>query len=154
MARIVQTGSTPAKRRRAHVRSCAEALRRLATRPGLAAGVYDAEALDLAAFLAFHLHGIGQTIEDAANAWDDRDYWRKSEKLRADYRWAPQTAVAIEADLLAEQWDRLTGHLVALVPHFADVTITKETRDADAWVGAHRALVRRTEKEAAGAPRL
>ncbi len=148
MSRIIHAGDTPAKRRRAHVRSAAEALRRLATRPGLAAGVYDAEALDLAAFLAFHLRGVGETIETAANAWDDRNYWRKSEKLRADYRWAPQAADAIEADLLAERWSSLTDTLVSLVPHFTDVTITKETRDADAWVGAHRALAKRAERDA------
>lgn len=149
MARIVQTGDTPAKRRRAHVRSSAEALRRLAARDGLAAGIYDAEARDLVAYLALHLRGIGETIESAAQAWDDRDYWRKSEQLRADYRWAPQTADALEAAAVAEDWDAVTGALVGLVPRFADVTITKETRDADHWVGAYRALVRRAAAPAA-----
>ena len=153
MSRIIHAGDTPAKLRRAHVRSCAEALRRLATRPGLAAGVYDTEALDLAAFLAFHLRGIGETIETSAQAWDDRNYWRKSEKLRADYRWAPQAADALEADLLAERWEAVTDTLLALVPHFAEIKVGRETRDADAWVGAHRALVRRVAREAALAPR-
>lgn len=148
MARIVQTGDTPAKRRRAHVRSSAEALRLLAGRDGLAAGVYDAEARDLVAYLALHLRGIGATIEDAAQAWDDRDYWRKSEKLRADYRWAPQAADALEAAAVADDWDAVTGTLVSLVPRFADVTIAQMTRDADHWVGAYRALVRRAQAAA------
>ena len=143
MARIVQTGDTPAKRRRAHVRSAAEAIRRLAARDGLAAGVYDDEARDLVAYLALHLRGVGETIEAAAQAWDDRDYWRKSEKLRADYRWAPQAAAEIERAAVAQDWDAVTGALVGLVPRFAAVTITRETRDADHWVGAYRALVRR-----------
>jgi len=39
--------------------------------------------------------------------------------------------------------------LLGLIPHFADVTIAKVTRDADHWVGAHRALVRRAAKAAA-----
>jgi hypothetical protein len=150
MARIVHTGDTPAKRRRAHVRSAAEALRRLATRDGLAAGVYDDEARDLVAYLALHLRGVGDTIEQAAQAWDDRDYWRKSEKLRADYRWAPHAADDLERSAVAQEWDAVTGTLVSLVPRFADVTIAKETRDADHWVGAYRALVRRTAGAVAG----
>ena len=146
MARIIHAGDTPAKRRRAHTRASAEALRLLAQRPGLAAGVFDAEGKDLTAYLALHLRGIGETIEDAARSWDDRNYWRKAEKLRADYRWAPQAADRIEALVVGEEWAEVVPVLLELVPRFADVTISKMTRDADHWVGAHRALVRRTEK--------
>ena len=148
VARIIHAGDTPAKRRRAHTRASAEALRLLAQRPGLAAGVFDAEAKDLAAFLALHLRGIGETIEDAAQSWDDRNYWRKAEKLRADYRWAPQAADAIEALILDDDWDAVVSALLELVPRFSDVNISRMTRDADHWVGAHRALVRRASKTA------
>ena len=144
MARIIHAGDTPAKRRRAHTRAAAEALRLLAQRPALAAGVFDPEAKDLAAFLAHHLRGIGDTIEDAAQSWDDRNYWRKSEKLRADYRWAPQAADQIEELLVAQDWEGVVPVLLSLVPSFADVTIAKMTRDADHWVGAYRALIKRT----------
>ncbi len=143
MSRIINAGDTPAKRRRAHTRSCAEALRALAQRPSVGAGAFDDEAKDLTAFLAFHLRGIGDTIETSAQAWDDRNYWKKSEKLRADYRWAPQTADELESRMLANQWTDVVPLLMSLLPHFADVNIGREMRDADLWVGAHRALVRR-----------
>ncbi|MGB3544262.1 MAG: hypothetical protein WBA11_15190, partial [Rubrivirga sp.] len=126
----------------------AEALRLLAQRPALASGVFDPEAKDLAAFMAFHLRGIGDTIEDAAQSWDDRNYWRKSEKLRADYRWAPQSADKIEEHLVAGDWQAIVPVLFDLVPRFSDVTIAKMTRDADHWVGAYRALVKRAAKAA------
>ena len=143
MARIIHAGETPAKRRRAHTRASAEALRLLAQRPSLAAGAFDAEAKDLVAFLALHLRGIGETIEDAAQSWDDRNYWRKSEKLRADYRWAPQAADELEGLAVAGDWGAVVPVLLALVPRFSDVSISKLTRDADHWVGAYRALCRR-----------
>jgi len=149
VTRIIHAGDTPAKRRRAHTRASAEALRLLAQRPGLAAGVFDAEAKDLVAYLALHLRGIGETIEDAAQSWDDRNYWRKSEKLRADYRWAPQTADALEALAVAGDWEAVVPELLGLVPQFSDVSISKLTRDADHWVGAYRALCRRAEKATA-----
>ena len=148
MGRITNTGDTPAKRRRAHVRSCAEALRALARHPGMTTGRLDAEALDLAAFLAFHLRGIGATIEESAQAWDDRDYWRKAEALRHKYRWAGQAADEAEALLLGGQWAALPALLVSLVPHFQDVTIAQHTRDADWWCGAYRALQRRAARAA------
>ena len=149
MARIIHAGETPAKRRRAHTRASAEALRLLAQRPSLAAGAFDAEAKDLVAFLALHLRGIGETIEDAAQSWDDRNYWRKSEKLRADYRWAPQAADELEALAVAGDWPAVVPVLLALVPRFSGVTIAKMTRDADHWVGAYRALCRRAQRDAA-----
>ena len=85
----------------------------------------------------------------AAQAWDDRNYWRKSEKLRADYRWAPQTADQLEELIVADDWPAVVPVLVSLIPRFADVTIAKLTRDADHWVGAHRALLRRAAKATA-----
>jgi hypothetical protein len=149
VSRIIRAGDTPATRRHAHRRSAAEALRLLATRPALADGYFDAEAKDLVAFLAVHLRGIGETIEGSAQAWDDRNYWKKSEALRAEWRWAPRAADDIEALVVAERWADVVPALVGLVPHFADVTIQTVTRDADLWVGAHRALVRRAGKTAA-----
>ena len=143
MARIIHAGDTPAKRRRAHTRSCAEALRLLAQRPGLAAGVFDVEGRDLAAFLAFHLRGIEGTIEGSAQSWDDRGYWKKAEALREEYRWTRWTAEALEGHLVAERWAEVVPVLLDLVPRFADVKVAAMTRDADQWVGAYRALVRK-----------
>ena len=149
MSRVIHAGDTPAKRRRAHTRSCAEALRVLAQRPTLAAGAFDAEAKDLAAYLAFHLRGIEATIEGSAQSWDDRGYWKKAEALREDYRWTRWTAEALEDHLVGERWAEVVPVLLDLVPRFADVNVGKMTRDADQWVGAHRALVRKAQKAAA-----
>ena len=149
VSRIIRAGDTPATRRHAHRRSSAEALRLLATRPALADGYFDAEAKDLVCFLAVHLRGIGETIEGSAQAWDDRNYWKKAEALRDEWRWAPQAAGEIEALVVAERWAEVVPVLVSLIPKFADVSVTTVTRDADLWVGAHRALVRRTAKQGA-----
>ena len=150
MSRVIHAGDTPAKRRRAHTRSCAEALHLLAQRPSLAAGAFDAEAKDLAAFLAFHLRGIEETIEGSAQSWDDRGYWKKAEALREEYRWTRWTADDLEKRIVADQWDQVVPVLLDLVPRFADVNVGKMTRDADQWVGAHRALVRKAQKAEAG----
>ncbi|MEL6616105.1 MAG: hypothetical protein AAFQ43_10225 [Bacteroidota bacterium] len=149
MSRIIHAGDTPAKRRRQLERSCAEALRTLGAKPALASGVWDLESKDLAAFLALNLRQIGETIEGSAQAWDDRNYWKKAEKLRADWRWAPQTADALEEALLASDWTAATDGLVSLIPRFAHVNVGKKLRDADWWAGAFRALQKRAAKASA-----
>ena len=149
MSRIINVGDTPAKRRHVHRRSCAEVLRLLAQRPSLASGVFDEEAKDLTAFLVFSLRGIEETIETSAQAWDDRNYWKKSEKLRADWRWSWQVADHLESLMLEDRWDEIPQALIDLVSRFQSVTITKMMRDSDWWVGAYRAMVKKAKKQGA-----
>ncbi len=135
MARIVHTGDTPAKRRNAHIRSSAEVIRLLAERQG-----FDEEAKDMVAFLVFSLRGIYETIDESARAWDDRNYWKKSEALRHKWSWSRLSADELEALVLAGQWALVPALLIGLIPRFSDVTISSITRGPDWWVGAHRAL--------------
>ena len=136
MGRIIETGQTPAKRRHAHMRSCAEVLRLLAQRDH-----FDAEARDMAAFLVFNLRDIYATIDESAHAWDERNYWRKAERLREKWRWTRKSADQLQKLLLAEQWQDIPPVLLN------SITVTTITRDADWWCGAYRALQRKASKE-------
>jgi len=139
MGRIVRTGSTPAKRRHQHRRSCAEVLRLLAKRN--LAGGFDREARDMVAFLVWNLHGIFRTIDESAHAWDEKGYWRRAEGLRDRWLWAQTAARELEDLIRADRWADVAPMLVTLIPHFQDVTVRSITRNADWWCGAHRALV-------------
>lgn len=137
MSRIVQTGDTPAKQRRSYIRSCAEVLGLLATRPG-----FGPEEQDMSAFLVFCLRGIYQTIDKSAEAWDDRNYWKKAEGLRDKWSWSRLAAAELELAILANRWHEVPEQLIALIPHFQDVSVKTRKRDADWWVGALAALRR------------
>ncbi len=143
MGRIIRTGDTPAKRRNAHRRSCAEVIRLLAERQ-----VIDDEWGDMVAFLVLSLRGIGETIEQSALAWDDRNYWKKAEALRHKWLWTTKKSDEITQLIVDEQWQLIATELISLIPYFADVTITTITRGPDWWVGARRALVKQFEKTA------
>ena len=121
-------GDTHASRRNAHLRSCAEALRLLATR-----ATFDAEARDLTAFLIFNLRDVYRTIDEAALAWDDRNYWKKAEALREKWRWSRVAADKLEKLALKDRWQDVPAVLIELVPYFQNVTINEMTRDADWW---------------------
>lgn len=140
MSRIVNTGQTPAKRRHAHRRSCAEVLRLLAQKR--LTDHFDDEAKDMVAFLAFNLRGIYQTIDESAHAWDEKNYWKKAEGLRERWRWSRTAARELEALILEDDWDAIPAQLIGLTERFQDVTVRSITRNADWWCGALRALKR------------
>ncbi|MBT3448017.1 MAG: hypothetical protein HOC28_10010 [Bacteroidetes Order II. Incertae sedis bacterium] len=142
MSRIVRTGDTPAKRRNAHRRSCAEVLRLLAEKTA-----FDDEAKDMAAFLVFNLRGIGETIEQSAFAWDDRNYWKKAEALRHKWLWTSKKAEEIGQIVVEGKWQLFPPQIMELFPHFSDVNISTITRGPDWWVGARRALVKEAEEK-------
>jgi|SRR5690554_4094902 acyl-homoserine lactone acylase PvdQ len=138
MGRIISTGETAAKQRHAHIRSCAEVLRLLAER-----SCFDEEARDMAAFFVLNLRGIYETIDESAQAWDERNYWKKAEALRDKWRWSRSAADELEALILSDRWGEVPPLLIRLIPKFNDVTITSITRDADWWCGALKALKKR-----------
>ena len=137
MARIIQTGDTPAKRRNANMRSCAEVLRLLAQRAS-----FDDEAKDMTAFLIFNLREIYKIIDESAQAWDERNYWKKAEGLREKWRWTRIIADKLTKLVVANKWQRVPEAMFELIPHFQSITIVKLTRDADWWMGAHAALLK------------
>lgn len=137
MSRVIQTGETPAKRRQMALRSAAEVLRLLAERPR-----FDEESQDMSAFLVFNLREIYKTIDESAQVWDERNYWKKSEALRAKWRWSHLAANELEDLLLKRRWEEVPPVLIGLIPHFSGVTINTITRDSDWWCGAYRALER------------
>ena len=141
MARLIKTGETPAKKRHAHMRSCAEVLRLLAQRPA-----FDDEARDMTAFFVFNLRGIYKTIDESAHAWDERNYWKKAEALRETWRWTRTAADHLERLIRANQWEEVPPVLLGLVSRFNTITVTAITRDADWWCGALRALLRQNQK--------
>ncbi len=100
----------------------------------------------MAAFLVFNLEKIYSIIDESAHTWDERGYWKKAEKLRERYRWAKVSARKLKKTILKNQWEDVPPQLIALVPHFNDVTVSTITRDSDWWAGAYRALKHKSEK--------
>ncbi len=47
----------------------------------------------------------------------------------------------VEAMIRGEAWESLPGIMVGLLGHFADIKITKLTRDASEWQGAYQRLL-------------
>jgi hypothetical protein len=135
MSRVVNPNN-PGKVRNQLMRTAAELLRHLSQKTEL-----DDDAKDMAALLVFCLREIEDGIEASAIAWERRDYWVKAEQLRQRWVWAGNASARLENVIRNESWDTLPGIMVNLFEHFADIKITKFTRDSTEWHGAYQRLV-------------
>ena len=135
MGRVLNINN-PTSVRNQQMRTAAELLRLLSQKVEL-----DTDARDMAAQVVFCLRTIEEGIESSATAWEKRDYWLKAEQLRQRWGWAGHSADRLETIIRRDEWSRLFEVLVELLPHFAEVKVTRLTREADAWAGAYERLL-------------
>ena len=140
MARIINTNS-PGKRRSAHLRTIAEILRRLSQQQQ----VTD-ETKDMLAMLVYCLRGIDATVEESMRAWEKRGYWKKSDDFQQKWWWSTLMATSVEKLLQSESWDQLPDTMVKLLPHVADIQISRLTRDPQKWEGAYAKLMQEQQR--------
>lgn len=101
----------------------------------------------MTAFLVFSLRGIAKTIEESAQSWDDKNYWKKAEGLRHKWRWAHLAAEDLQILVAEGKWQLVPPALIDLFPHFMDVNVQTITRSPDWWVGARRSLLKELQEE-------
>jgi hypothetical protein len=134
MSRVINPDN-PGKKRNALMRTTAELLRRLSQKPTI-----DDEAKDMLAAVVFSLREIDEGIEDSSKAWEKRDYWMKAEEFRQRWAWAGKSADELKDLIFSENWAALPTQMVKLLPYFADIKITKYTRDQSSWMNAYDRL--------------
>ncbi len=135
MSRIVNTDG-PGQRRNRHRRTIAEALRHLMEKPKV-----DEESKNLAALIVLSLREIDRSVDQAAAAWEKRNYFVKADRFRREWAWVPLAADELEAIIRAGRWQRLPVGLAAILPHFADITVTKYVRAPSLWANAYSRLL-------------
>ena len=114
----------------------AEILRRLSQKTQI-----DDEVKDMLAKLVYCFREIDEGIEQATDAWEKRDYWVKAEEFRRKWYWVGLMEAELKNMLMKEAWDQLPGLIVRLLPHFADIKITKFMRKESAWEGSYTKLM-------------
>jgi len=138
MSRVVNTDSV-GKARNQRMRTAAEVLRRLSQKTEL-----DDEAKDMAALLVFCFREIDDGIEESMVAWEKRNYWNKVEQFRQQWTWVGRASATLDNLIRTSAWDQLPAQLAGLFSHFSDITISKFTRDSEAWEGAYQRLMGET----------
>ncbi|GAB4575073.1 MAG: hypothetical protein Kow0077_24760 [Anaerolineae bacterium] len=140
MGRVIHTDSTGKNRNRL-MRTCAELIRHLVTKTTV-----DDEARDMLARLIESLQEIDAGLEASAEAWEKRDYWMKAEQLRQRWAWVGLNASKLEHLIKTEDWQRVPDLLIKLLPHFADIKVTRFTRGPEEWAGAYKRVIGQMQK--------
>jgi len=135
MSRVITT-QAPGRERQHLRRTIAEALRRLVEKPEL-----DAEARDLVALVVFCLRGIERTVEQAARAWENRNYYLKADRFRSEWSWVGKMENLMADALQGERWDELSLLLAQLSPYFSDIKVIRMTRPPALWRGSYARLL-------------
>ncbi len=138
MSRVINTDSV-GKQRNQQMRLAAELLRHLSQKASI-----DDEARDMAAALALCFKQVEDGVEEAMVAWEKRNYWNKVEQFRIQWTWVGLAAARLEQLIRTDAWDQMPPYLMGLLPHFSDITISKFTRNADAWQGAYALMMKNT----------
>ena len=135
MSRYINTDG-PGKRRNQLMRTCAELLRRLSQK-----GTIDADSKNMLSMLVFSLRDIDAGIEESSKAWEKRDYWMKAEEFRQRWSWSGLYADTLSALIYEERWGDLPDVMLKLLPYFAEIKVTKFTRDEKLWSGDYAQLM-------------
>jgi hypothetical protein len=96
----------------------------------------DAQKKDICAFALLTVKALSTSIEQTAKAWEKRDYWIKSDRLRNDWEW---TSSAYNELMDALQTDNIASALScleSLSEHFESVTLPKKKSSQSLWKGA------------------
>ncbi len=134
VTRIINSDG-PGRRRGRCLRAVAEVLKRLAAKEAV-----DGEVRDMASFIVFRLREIAGTVEESADAWDKRGYWKKAADFQTEWEWASRSALRLEAVIRTGAWEKLPEIMVELLPHFSGMGINRYTRSGADWDGCHGRL--------------
>lgn len=141
MSRTFRTQSLHSQRQRL-LKLLAYTLRAL-----LVHGQRDAEAKDMAAFLALILDDIQHLVETTTAAWEKKGFWLKADRFRHEWAWAPMYRDRIYMALTREDWDELAGLIAQLFGKVSTVDLPKRPRWKERpWEGAWASLQKRVDR--------
>ena len=102
----------------------------------------NAEARDLAAFIALALQTIAAGIDVSVAAWEKRDYWVKADRFRMDWAWAGQVGEKMKAAVLNDDWGNVAMLSAQIAQKLQKVKVSENHRMGSPWVGAWEKLMR------------
>jgi hypothetical protein len=100
----------------------------------------NAEARDLAAFIALALQTIAEGIDVSVAAWEKRDYWIKADRFRMEWAWAGMMGEKLKKAVLDEDWGNVAMLSAQIAQKLYKVKVSENHRMGTPWVGAYNQL--------------
>jgi len=100
----------------------------------------NAEAKDLAAFIALALKSISEGIDISVAAWEKRGYWVKADRFRMDWVWTGQYADKIKVAIFTDDWGTIAMLIPQIAQKFSKIVVSDNHRLGKPWVGSFQRL--------------
>ena len=100
----------------------------------------NANARDMAAFIALALQTIAEGIDVSVAAWEKRDYWIKADRFRMEWAWAGQLGEKMKQAVLEEDWASVAVLSAQIAQKLQKVKVSDRHRMGAPWVGAYEQL--------------
>lgn len=94
------------------------------------------ERLDIAAFILANLRNIAVTIDQAATAWEKRDYWVKADQFRMQWKWVERISSSLEQLIRSRNWEKMAELVAELAGKISLVEPPKRIPNPPPWEGA------------------
>jgi hypothetical protein len=100
----------------------------------------NAEARDLAAFIALALQTIAEGIDISVAAWEKRNYWVKADRFRMEWAWAGQMGEKMKTAGLEDDWASVAMLSAQIGQKLHKIKVSENHRMGRPWVGAWKQL--------------
>jgi hypothetical protein len=100
----------------------------------------DETSKDMAAYIVLALEMISETVDQAVNAWEKRDYWVKADKYKMEWSWVDRYGAELGDALLAENWAGVAQNAILIGQKLQKVEISPNHRLGKPWIGAWQAF--------------
>jgi len=100
----------------------------------------NADARDLAAFIALALQSIAEGIDVSVAAWEKRNYWVKADRFRMEWAWAGSMGEKMRVAVLNDDWASVAMLSAKIGQKLHKLKVSEKHRMGKPWVGAWEQL--------------
>lgn len=101
---------------------------------------------DMAAFIVLSLTKISSLVDQTAKAWEDRNYWIKSDLFRKDWAWVSDCREELEHALAENNWQVIKGVASAVSCNSNLSSKSSRHSHGEPWLGSWKELQSRQIK--------
>jgi len=100
----------------------------------------NAQARNMAAFIALALQSIAEGIDISVAAWEKRNYWVKADRFRMEWAWAGQMGEKMKVAVLKDDWASVAILSAQIGQKLHKIKVSENHRMGKPWVGAWEQL--------------
>ncbi len=100
----------------------------------------DLHSRDLAAYIAYALLAISDTVESSVVAWEKKGYWVKADRYRMEWAWTGRLGGQMRQAVLQDDWASIALVMAQVGGKLSEVDVPVRHHLGEPWVGGFELL--------------